>query len=341
LKLLSSKIPPVRHAHQDFFTRFGELANGADEICVLTGYVSTKSLLFVKANIESGSLPTIVLTIGMHAFGQFSRAQYDLVKEIAELLRDSNSGTVAICTAFPFHGKLYIFRCANRPQAALLGSSNLSGLDQSRQVFELDIEVEEEELLAELEMLHDDVRSKVTEDFLDWEPTKFKPSNLMAELPNTIVVFQEEVINVQNRIQTEYQLRLKCTPKSNMNVYHGKGRESKGTGLVRPRPWYEIEVIVSSLITSQTGYPTKRAFDVITDDGWKFRCKTSGDHAKNFRSEDNLEILGTWIKGRMEEAGKLNIGDVVTESHLTGYGRNYISLCSTDDRDLWFLSFKS
>ena len=47
--------------------------------------------------------------------------------------------------------------------------------------------------------------------------------------------------------------------------------------------------------------PFKRVF---TDDGWKFRCKTSGDHAKNFRSEDNLEILGTWIKGRMEGFGK-------------------------------------
>ena len=340
MDLIASKLPPVRHGHPDFFTRFGSLAAAADEICLTVGYVSEKSLLFLKENLEGGSLPTMILTIGMHGFDHFTRAQYLLVKEIAELLHRSGKGAVEICTAFPFHGKLHIFRRAGQPKAALLGSSNLSGLETARRIFELDVEIKEEGLLGQLEALQDDIRSKAATDFLTWKPKKFKPSKLMAGVPSVIGAAEAEVSNVKSRSRREYRLPLKCTARSNLNVYHGKGRETTKTGLIRPRPWYEIEIIVSNSITAEPGYPCKKAFDVITDDAWRFRCKTSGDYAKNFRSEGGLSVLGTWIKGRMEEAGKLRIGEVITPSHLADYGRTYVSLWSTDDPELWFLSFE-
>ena len=34
---------------------------------------------------------------------------------------------------------------------------------------------------------------------------------------------------------------------------------------------------------------------------------------KNFRSAHDLKILGRWIKGQMENAGALKLGDKVTE----------------------------
>ncbi len=41
-------------------------------------------------------------------------------------------------------------------------------------------------------------------------------------------------------------------------------------------------------VTSQEGYPQSKTedavFTVITDDGWSFKCKVSGDYSKNFRS---------------------------------------------------------
>ena len=71
-------------------------------------------------------------------------------------------------------------------------------------------------------------------------------------------------------------------------LFFGKGREAKN-GLVKPRHWYEVELIVPKNITEQNGYPKAKTddaiFDVITDDGWSFKCKVSGDYSKNFEIE--------------------------------------------------------
>jgi len=338
--LLASKFPPVRHRHKDFFTRFRELAAGADRISLAVGYVSTNSLLFLKENSEAGRLPDLFITIGMHAFDRFSESQYFQVKEFAEALENNGRGGIYICTAFPFHGKLYLFWSKGSPAGAIMGSSNLSGLEPNRRIFELDIEIQEAAALTQLASLDEDMRSNYAENFLAWDPSgKFKPSDLMNNVPDTAAVSQQTVLDVRARIKAEYRLPLKCEQKSNLNVYYGKGRETKKTGLIRPRPWYEIEIIVEKGLTALGGYPRHRDFDVITDDGWQFTCYTGGTNSKNLRTRGNLQILGTWIKGRLQEAGKLKIGERVRPGDLEGYGRSYISLCSTDDPDLWFMSF--
>ena len=132
------------------------------------------------------------------------------------------------------------------------------------------------------------------------------------------------------------------SPQSNLNVFFGKGRVSKN-GLVKPRHWYEVELIVPKSVTSQPGYPRSKTdeavFDVITDDGWSFKCKVSGDYSKNFRSEGDLKILGKWLKGRLENAGVLKVGEPVTAKTLNDYGRNTFSLTKTTVPNLWYLDF--
>ena len=98
-------------------------------------------------------------------------------------------------------------------------------------------------------------------------------------------------------------------------------------------------MIVSKDITSQEGYPILKSFTVITDDGWQFQCKTSGDFSKNFRSENDLQILGKWIKGKLENSGALEVGDLVTEETLRQYGNDTITLRSTSLPNTWLLSF--
>ena len=80
-------------------------------------------------------------------------------------------------------------------------------------------------------------------------------------------------------------------------------------------------------------------FDVITDDGWSFKCKVSGDYSKNFRSEGDLKILGKWLKGRLENAGVLKVGDPVTKETLDLYGRNTFTLTKTNKTGIWYLDF--
>lgn len=153
----------------------------------------------------------------------------------------------------------------------------------------------------------------------------------------------EEKYEVKRKLTpTTFDIPIKTEPRSNLNAFFGKGREGKN-GLVIPRHWYEAELIVPHTITSLPGYPKAQTpsalFDVITDDGYKFKCKVSGDYSKNFRSEGDLKILGRWLKGRMENAGALEPGSPVTDEVLDKYGRSTFTLTRTQKPGLWYLDF--
>ena len=124
-----------------------------------------------------------------------------------------------------------------------------------------------------------------------------------------------------------------------MNCYFGKGRETKSTGFIKPRAWYEVEIIVPKKLSSNPNYPNKDKITVYTDDGWKFDCLASGDNSKGFRSVGSLQILGKWIKGRLENDGVLKVGEYVTDDVIKKYGRNNIELIATDDPKIWWLDF--
>ena len=68
-----------------------------------------------------------------------------------------------------------------------------------------------------------------------------------------------------------------------------------------------------------------------------FKDKTN---SKNLRSKGGLQILGYWVKGRLEDANIISIGDLIDENHLKKYGRNNIELISTNSEDLFLLNFK-
>ena len=106
-----------------------------------------------------------------------------------------------------------------------------------------------------------------------------------------------------------------------------------------------MELIVPKTVTTLPGYPQSKTpeavFDVITDDGWTFKCKVSGDFSKNFRSEGDLKILGKWLKGRLENAGALIVGTPVTNATLQTYGRNSFKLTKTTIPGTWYLDFSA
>jgi len=132
--------------------------------------------------------------------------------------------------------------------------------------------------------------------------------------------------------------------RSNLNTFNGKGRENQ-QGFVMPRSWYEVELIVPKSVTCQPGYPQSDksgsggVIDVVTDDGWSFSCKVSGDSSKNLRSEKDLKILGKWLKGRLENASALKTGELCTQETLDRYGREDFTLAKVKGQDLWYLDF--
>ena len=131
--------------------------------------------------------------------------------------------------------------------------------------------------------------------------------------------------------------RVDRQPQSNLNTFFGKGRENKSTGKVIPRDWYEVELIVDKKTSDNPIYP-KGDFIVHTDDGLTFACQTQGANHKNFRSKDDLTILGRWIKGKLEKSGVLKQFEPVTIQTIKAYGRDYIRLYKLSNSE-YYLEF--
>lgn len=285
---------------------------------------------------------TCDLVIGMHGREGFTQPQYEAACSLGRFMRDREIGEVRVCTSFKFHGKIYSFLNNRAPQASIIGSSNLSdilGLDTQ---WETNILLTEPVSVKQLVELHEDLALKATKPILEYTDYKIiQRSDLLEGRAGVEKVPLSELERVKSQItSTSFDIPLKAEQRSNLNVYFGKGRESSATKAVRPRAWYEIEVIVAHQITSQKGYPkAETPFTVYTDDGWKFRCKVSGQNNKNFRSEEDLQTLGRWIKGRMEGNGALKVGELVTPSILAKYGKDKIVLTATRNPEVWFLDF--
>lgn len=345
MSLLFSKIQPLIYDNENFSKAFENLLILSDQIKIASGYISEESLMELKSMLDfykEGSQRKVCdLTIGMHSREGFTRPQYEAARNLGEFLGDNDLGAVRLCTAFKFHGKVYSFYKNNTQFASIMGSSNLSNMVESKQ-WEVDYIFKDRDTLGSFDSLHEDLISKATTKLLDLpQPEKFIENfDLLKGRLGVEKISESELESFKNKKrELVFEIPLKAEQKSNLNVFFGKGRLSP-TGAIRPRPWYEVEIIVPKSMTSKNGYPSSGSvFNVITDDGWKFKCKISGQNDKNFRSEDDLKTLGRWIKGRLEAAGVLRVGDPITEEILMAYGRNTLTFSQTQDPETWTLDF--
>lgn len=346
MSILYSKIQPLIYTNESFADAFETLVVSADRMKLASGYISEESLKELKSILDFYVLEKkkkyCELIIGMHyREGSFTRRQWEAAVSLAKFLEEYELGSVRVCTAFKFHGKVYSFYKDNAPSASIMGSSNLSNMLESKQ-WEVDYIFTDPAVLTKFDVLQDDLISKATKKLLEIpEPQTFRENEGLLEGHSGV---EKLTTNDLESYQAEkdghtFEIPLKGEAKSNLNTYFGKGRKQPN-GAVRPRPWYEVEIIVPVSITRQEGYPKAgTVFNVITDDGWKFKCKISGQNDKNLRSEDNLRTLGRWIKGRMEAAGVLEVGKPVTDEMLEQYGRKSITLSQTKDPETWLLDF--
>jgi len=348
MELLYSKIKPCEYDNSSFSEAFESGIVNSDSIKIATGYVTEDSLLELKSILlfynEENKDKMCSLVIGMHGREGFTRAQYEAAIDLAEFLKEKGIGSVRVCTAFKFHGKTYVFWKNGKPApvSAMMGSSNLGNILDNRQ-WEVDALFTEERVLMKLDGLHNELVVKASTDILDWpKPGTFiEMPDLLKDRIDVDKLEGEEYRKIESTLTDRvFDLPLKAEAKSNLNTYFGKGRLAKSTGAIRPRHWYEVELIVPIEITMADGYPKRDSvIRVYTDDGWRFNCKIQGDYGKNFRSEGDLKTLGRWIKGRLERAGCLKVGQPVTPEVFQKYGRNTISLKETTDPEVWLLDF--
>lgn len=349
MELIFSNIPPVRLPNRSMSTAFEDMLHGADSLQIASGYISTDALVELKRIVEMNKKSYLELIIGMHAFDGFTRSQYEATKYLDDYLISENIGEVKVSTVFRFHGKIYSFIKKKKPFAGILGSSNLNSVFDNQNTYETDILLKEPKIVSELHGFLSDLSEKACTPFNKLEIKNFIESKnvLLEEHEGVEKAGREELLKARSSLAgVSFKIPIKSddAPHSNLNVYFGKGRENK-KGLIKPRHWYEVELIVPKEITSKPAYPkagypkTESIITVYTDDGWKFKCKISGQNSKNFRSADDLKILGRWIKGRLENSGALKIGQPVTPAVLSKYGRDNFELVGTKDPTVWLLNF--
>lgn len=336
MKVLASNFDPLRLSFETFVSRWEELFISATSITVGVGYASNDSMLYLRKLLELNEGKKIDICLGMAYFEGLSKSQFDAAYELNQFLKLREIGELKIARAFPFHGKVQLFKGNVIPNTCLVGSSNLSnivpfkGLD--RRNYEVDLEVTGSAAIN-LELLLKGLLQESSVAFSEGSIgiKIFENKNSLLSTRSDVSEIEQEIAaNIQKYLKSSrFEIPLKDTPKSNLNAYFGEGR--KGTqGFIKPRHWYEVEIIVDQVIQkSAKNYPAKMDFMAYTDDGYKFPMKTSGSFGKNLRSKDDLTILGRWIKGRLEASGALKSGQIITNSILDTYGRNSVTMSET------------
>lgn len=352
-ELLVSNYPPLKTKHVSFFDRFYSLLGKASFLKIGIGYISQDSIADLEqVIIQNNNIPRLELVIGMHHFQGFERPQLKAVRHLGAYLTDNNIGNIYISTQIPYHGKIYCFADKNNQIiSGIIGSNNLSSIVKStNRIYETAVDLGNQPVVNDLNIFLDELiqKSKPIAELSDEETCIIQSHAPLSNLHGVQKIDQSTLSRcIQHLTNTNFRIPLKADPerhsKSNLNVYFGKGRLNKSTGITLPRPWYEVEIIVPSEITRRPDYPNQKTNDgiitVITDDGWKFDCVVNGDYNKNFRSSDGLTILGRWIKGRLENEGLLIPGEAITNSILDEYGKRYIELTKADIDNVWYLDF--
>lgn len=350
MEFLFSNYPPMKTGCKTFADTFYGLIPQTSKLDIAVGYVSSDSLMELQKTVElNNNIRTLNLIVGMHYFDRFTKLQYDAAMHLNDFLRSNQLGGVRLVHAFRYHGKLYSYSNDAGPFAGIIGSNNLSSIvDGGIRVYESSVLLRDAASTKQMSDFISRLMQTSTKNIAELEIDTFNDENALLDGHEFVERVSPKklasVMCAKTNITFEIPIKpYEISPQSNLNAFFGKGRESKN-GLIKPRHWYEVELIVPKSVTSQPGYPQRNTdnavFTVITDDGWSFKCKVSGDYSKNFRSDGDLKILGKWLKGRLENAGVLTVGAPVTADTLNRYGRNSFTLTQTTMPGVWFLDFE-
>jgi hypothetical protein len=350
VSLLYSNYPPLKTQSSTYHDTFKDLIEVADRLSIATGYISADAVVDLRNIIEINNGPFLQLNIGMHYFEGLSLQQKQALEDLDLLLREKDLGGVYMVVTFPFHGKLMSFTKSGSNVGSLIGSSNLTNIieNKTNRQYEVDYLLKNDDAVEVSDFISK-LNEVATTPFAEARVKVVQSKNTLLNDQYGVEKVTDETVklvsaNIDPKISFNIGLKADDATRSNLNTFNGKGRENKQK-FVMPRSWYEVELIVPKAIASLPGYPQSDkdgdggVIEVITDDGWEFTCKISGQNSKNLRSEKDLKILGKWLKGRLEQSGALKTGELVTSETFRKYGRDTFTLSKLRDSDKWYIDF--
>ncbi|WP_318312570.1 restriction endonuclease PLD domain-containing protein [Flagellimonas crocea] len=300
-------------------------------VTIASGYASLDVInAFEKPFVEiAKNGGTSRLLLGMAFYEGLSQKKLDAVTKLNTALKVfGNDSGVFVTNGRRYHGKVYLFDKKDVSNI-YVGSSNFSSSGTKGNI-ECTMPILNEDQKVDLVAFLNDLYSPSYSISIDEAeitvPGKKKiVLDKVERLWANLKKYDPTSINVKGLPKFIFPLeRVAEKEKSNLNVYFGKGRWSRTTGKIKPRPWYEIELIASNDLNSQTFYP-KGDFLAYTDDGLIIPMRTQGDYYKNIRSKDSLQIFGIWLKGKLERSGVLKKYEPVTQETLEEYGNDKLT----------------
>ena len=317
-----------------------EFANSSS-VTIASGYASLDVMESYKDDFLSIARNggNSKLLLGMAFYEGLSEKKLNMANALNDELRSiSNKSGVFVTNGRRYHGKVYRFE-NNNQRSLYVGSSNFSASGTKGNI-ECTIPVIDDSQKVLVDRFLDDLYSKdfsvgIHQAEIAIPNRRKTVINKVEKLWKNLSKHQFDEKNLHTLAKFELDLnRIAEKEKSNLNIYFGKGRWSRSNNKIKPRAWYEVEIIAGHSVRENTNYPIGD-FNVFTDDGLVIPMRTQGDYYKNIRSKNSLQIFGLWIKGKLEKSGALNKYEPVTLDTLREYGNDHLTFFKIDDKNYY------
>lgn len=311
----------------------------------VTGYVGVETVNRLTETVSRRPELGVSLVVGMAAKEGIAQRSYDALETLSSHLRNNQkkSGDPFSNVFWYFsgekgtrdrglHAKAYRLR-GNSEDSLIVGSSNfsISGLSP-RGNLEINLIQHDRSIIQEFDRFFshhlEDGFSFVPFEKVEDFPIRGRKSKRAEKIKGGLLKVPKPLgFRSFPYIDIDLAQDIEKKTRSSLNVCFGRGRWSRTTGVVRPREYFEVEIIVPNQINSSNLYP-KGDFLATTSDGYSFEARTQGSYFKNFRSKHDLGILGLWIKGLLLDAGSLDaeIEELVTSETFRHYGNSILRL---------------
>lgn len=318
---------------------------GVTSLRAVSGYVGVETIIRLTETVRRRPELGVSLVVGMAAREGIAQRSYDALGNLSSRLRENQkrSGDPFSNVYWYFSGEkgtrdrglhAKAYRLAGQSEDSLIvGSSNfsMSGLSP-RGNLEINLIQHDRRTIEQFDRFFsqhlEDGFSFVPFEKVDDFPIKGKKSKRAEKLKGGLLkVHRPKGFKSLPHVDIDLAQDIEKKTRSSLNVCFGRGRWSRATGIVRPREYFEVEIIVPNSVNSSAVYP-KGDFLVTTSDGYSFEARTQGSSFKNLRSKHDLAILGLWIKGLLQDAGSLDgeIEELVTSETFSHYGNSILRL---------------
>jgi hypothetical protein len=336
----------------------GSIKN-ADNLKVASGYFGYPLIQALKPKLLNvARRGECKILIGMVFHSGLADKQLIELESLDNDLKKINNDSGVFISRQEYHGKVY--HIAEKGDETLyIGSSNFSThgfISRLECTVKIDDEAIKKESTAYLHYLF----SKPTTSKLSDVCLKRKNRKVIPRPSNGLDSYKVSANAVPNKTRivgfVDIELNVDKQPASSLNLFFDKGRKDGG-GKYAPRPWFEIELSVSMKAIKNPFYPPTipnpkkgggksrigyfNAYFKKGQNNYKIKMVVSADNGKNIASHKDSggrSTFGEYIKGQLEAANVLRIGERITSETLANYGRSTIKLSKIDD-DNYFIEF--